>query len=245
MVKSERECTRETVARWRDNSIRLDPIRNGMTAGISWEIREGGEYVPISMREIDELLSLLGDGEPAVFVSESSLELLANKGSVDGKKLLWTMISDKKSMGFNLPLYLQAQEPGEREVMEDHYAVAKAIDTIHGEPVLDGVEVYRCEGSDGVPNLLVLAPEDKLGAVHHFYAEQASSDHLQWYGPLVPLYLQAQPKPSDGERERMRELLQDILDETVDASIYPDGPNLDGDTRRRIRAILADQEQGE
>ena len=37
---------------------------------------------------------------------------------------------------------------------------------------------------------------------------------------------------------RMRELLEDVLDGSVDASTYPDGPCLDRDVRMRIKAEL-------
>ena len=43
------------------------------------------------------------------------------------------------------------------------------------------------------------------------------------------------------EIERLRELLQDVLDETVASSTYPDGPNIDGDLRAQIREALEEK----
>jgi len=43
------------------------------------------------------------------------------------------------------------------------------------------------------------------------------------------------------EIERLRKLLQDVLDETVASSTYPDGPNIDGDLRTQIREALEEK----
>ena len=43
------------------------------------------------------------------------------------------------------------------------------------------------------------------------------------------------------EIERARELLRDVLDSSVDARSYPDGPCLDRELRNEIRAFLANK----
>lgn len=40
------------------------------------------------------------------------------------------------------------------------------------------------------------------------------------------------------ENAKLRELLQDVLDSTVDASAYPDGPNLCYHIRKEIKEAL-------
>ena len=61
-----------------------------------------------------------------------------------------------------------------------------------GEPVAE-VVVYRCENPEVRGHLLVVAPEEQIGAVHHFYGEGPTEDHRNWYGPLTPLHLKSQP----------------------------------------------------
>lgn len=44
---------------------------------------------------------------------------------------------------------------------------------------------------------------------------------------------------ADATVRRMRELLEEVIDNSVDASTYPDGPCLDRELRNRIKAELA------
>jgi len=83
---------------------------------------------------------------------------------------------------------------------------------------------------------LLTAPIDQQGepvpgpsdVVEEFHSEGGTSLMYPWWRMEAAI----------AEIERLRGLLGDVLVETVDASAYCDGPNIDGDLRTQIREAL-------
>jgi len=111
----------------------------------------------------------------------------------------------------------------------------KAIhhDETHGYHTADGEPVVKAQSSMGRPRGITLATlcNNLKTEIERLEGERDGACHH------INLQIKRAEK-AEAENTRLRELLGDVLIETVDASAYCDGPNIDGDLRAQIRKAL-------